>query len=57
MQALNELKQLLSLNLNGNKIKEINLNLPLLTYLSLDSNLISAIKGLRGLKKLEELSM
>ena len=55
---LNELKSLHSLVLNGNRIKEINnLNLPVLTNLSLDRNFISKLTGLRGLKKLEDLSL
>ena len=42
----------------GNRITEIGqLNLPVLTSLNLDSNQITVITGLRGLKKLEELSL
>ena len=42
----------------GNRIKEIGtLNLPVLTSLNLDNNQITSISGLRGLKKLEDLSL
>ena len=42
----------------GNRIEEIGqLNLPVLTVLNLNYNKITAISGLRGLKKLEELSL
>lgn len=42
----------------GNRIEEIHqLNLPVLTILNLSFNKITAISGLRGLKKLEELSL
>jgi len=33
------------------------LNLPLLVVLSLDANRIESVSGLRGLRKLEELSL
>lgn len=55
---LNELKQLTTINLSSNRLKEIDgLNLPVLTSLNLDRNQIKVITGLRGLKKLEELSL
>ena len=57
LTPLNELKGLKSLTLNGNRISEINLNLPILTSLSLNANRLTSISGLRGLKKLEELSI
>ena len=56
--ALNELKGLQTLVLNSNRIVEVSsLSLPVLTALSLDRNLIKSIKGFRGVKKVEELSL
>lgn len=53
VSALSELKCLQTLVLMGNRIEEIGqLNLPVLTILNLNCNQITAISGLRGLKKL-----
>jgi len=58
LSHLNEIRQLQTLTLSGNRIKEIQgLNLAMLTSLTLDRNRITSITGLRGLKKLEELSL
>ena len=56
--CLNDLKGLTTLILNSNRIEDVSsLNLPILTHLSLDRNRIKTISGLRGVKKLEELSL
>ena len=58
IERLQDLKSLRSLNLTDNLIERIeNLNLPLLQYLYLDRNKITAINNLNGVKKLECLTL
>ena len=58
MRHLNELKGLQTLILSHNRIAEtMSLSLPILTSLNLDRNKIKQVTGLRGLKKLQELSL